>query len=61
MVQMVNSVFEVVDDLIESLKIDLNSGKSSNLFASSQSATIKLPNTGPKANMSFKYRQVKKL
>ena len=47
------SVFEVVDDLIESLKIDLNSGKSSNLFASSQSATIVLPNTGPKANLSF--------
>ena len=47
------SVFEVVDDLIESLKIDLNSGKSSNLFSSSQSATIKLPNTGPKANISF--------
>ena len=47
------SVFEVVDDLIESLKIDLNSGKSSNLFSSSQSATIKLPNSGPKANMSF--------
>ena len=47
------SVFEVVDDLIESLKIDLNSGKSSNLFASSQSATIVLPNTGAKANLSF--------
>ena len=47
------SVFEVVDDLIESLKIDLNSGKSSNLFASSQSATIVLPNSGPKANLSF--------
>ena len=47
------SVFEVVDDLIESLKIDLNSGKSSNLFTTSNSATIKLPNTGPKANMSF--------
>ena len=47
------SVFEVVDDLIESLKMDLNSGKSSNLFASSQSATIKLPNTGPQANISF--------
>jgi flagellar hook-associated protein 3 FlgL len=47
------SVFEVVDDLIDSLKIDLNSGKSSNLFSSSQSATIKLPNTGPKANISF--------
>jgi flagellar hook-associated protein 3 FlgL len=47
------SVFEVVDDLIDSLKIDLNSGKSSNLFSSSQSATIKFPNTGPKANISF--------
>ena len=47
------SVFEVVDDLIESLKIDLNSGKSSNLFTSSNSTTIKLPNTGPKANISF--------
>ncbi len=47
------SVFEVVDDLVESLKVDLNSGKSSNLFSSSQSATIKLPNTGPKANVSF--------
>ena len=47
------SVFEVVDDLIASLKIDLNSGKSSNLFSSSKSATIRLPNTGPKANISF--------
>jgi len=47
------SVFEVVDDLIESLKIDLNSGKSSNLFASSQSTTIKFPNTGPQAHISF--------
>ena len=47
------SVFEVVDDLIESLKIDLNSGKSSNLFASAQSTTIKLPNTGPQAHISF--------
>ena len=47
------SVFEVVDDLIESLKIDLNSGKSSNLFAGSQSATIVLPNTGPEANLAF--------
>ena len=47
------SVFEVVDDLIDSLKIDLNSGKSSNLFASSQSATIKLPNTGPQAHISL--------
>ena len=47
------SVFEVVDDLIDSLKIDLNSGKSSNLFKDSQTTTIKLPNTGPKANISL--------
>ena len=47
------SVFEVGDDLIESLKIDLNSGKSSNLISSSQSATVRLPNTGPKANIAF--------
>ena len=47
------SVFEVVDDLIESLKIDLNSGKSSNLFSNAQSTTIKLPNTGPQAHISF--------
>ena len=47
------SVFEVVDDLIESLKIDLNSGKSSNLFLNAQSTTIKLPNTGPQAHISF--------
>ena len=45
------SVFEAVDDLIASLKIDLNSGISSNLFVNSQSATIKMPNTGSKANM----------
>ena len=47
------SVFEVVDDLIDSLKIDLNSGKSSNLFKDSQTTTIKLPNTGPQANISL--------
>lgn len=46
------SVFDVVDDLIDSLKIDLNSGKSSNLFKDSQTTTIKLPNTGPQANIS---------
>ena len=48
------SVFEVVDDLIDSLKIDLNSGKSSNLFNDTQTTTIKLPNTGPQAHMSLK-------
>ena len=47
------SIFETVDHLIESLQINLNSGKSSNLFANSKSATIQLPNTGPKANLSF--------
>jgi flagellar hook-associated protein 3 FlgL len=47
------SVFDVVDDLIDSLKIDLNSGKSSNLFKDSQTTTIKLPNTGPQANISL--------
>ena len=47
------SIFETVDHLIESLQINLNSGNSSNLFANSKSATIQLPNTGPKANLSF--------
>ena len=48
------SVFEVVDNLIDSLEIDLNSGKSSNLFKDTQTTTIKLPNTGPQAHMSLK-------
>ena len=55
------SVFEAVDDLIASLKIDLNSGISSNLFVSSQSATIKMPNTGPKANISFQIQAGEKI
>ena len=55
------SVFEAVDDLIASLKIDLNSGISSNLFVNSQSATIKMPNTGPKANMSFQIQAGEKI
>ena len=55
------SVFEAVDDLIASLKIDLNSGRSSNLFVNSQSATIKMPNTGPKANMSFQIQAGEKM
>ena len=55
------SVFEAVDDLIASLKIDLNSGRSSNLFVNSQSATIKMPNTGPKANMSLQIQAGEKI
>ena len=55
------SVFEAVDDLIASLKIDLNSGISSNLFVNSQSATVKMPNTGPNANMSFQIQAGEKI
>ena len=55
------SVFEAVDDLIASLKIDLNSGRSSNLFVNSQSATIKMPNTGPNANMSLQIQAGEKI
>ena len=47
------SVFEVVDDLIESLDGELNSGQTSNLFASTSSLTLKLPNSGPEAGISF--------
>ena len=48
------SIFNLVDDLIESLKIDLNSGQSSNLFRDAKSIAIKLPNTGSEAAISFK-------
>ena len=48
------SIFNLVDDIIESLKIDLNSGKSSNLFQDAKSIAINLPNTGSKASISFK-------
>ncbi len=47
------SVFEVVDDLIESLDGELNSGQTSNLFANASSLTLKLPNGGPEAGISF--------
>ena len=47
------SVFEVVDDLIDSLKIDLNSGKSSNLFKDAQTTTIKFPNTGSQSHIAL--------
>jgi len=48
------SIFNLVDDIIESLKIDLNSGKSSNLFQDAKSIAINLPNTGSEALISFK-------
>ena len=47
------SIFEVVDDLISSLEIDLNSNISSNIFNNSNSAVIKLPSTGPEARMAL--------
>lgn len=47
------SVFEVVDDLISSLEIDLNSNISSNIFKTSTSAVIKLPSTGPESRMAL--------
>ena len=48
------SIFNLVDDIVESLKIDLNSGKSSNLFQDAKSIAINLPNTGSEALISFK-------
>ena len=47
------SVFEVVDDLISSLEIDLNSNISSNIFKTSTSSVIKLPSTGPESRMAL--------
>ena len=47
------SVFEVVDDLIASLEIDLNSNVSSNIFKNTSSAVIQLPSTGPEARLAF--------
>ena len=50
------SIFNLVDDIIESLEIDLNSGKSSNLFQDAKSIAINLPNTGSEASISFKIK-----
>jgi flagellar hook-associated protein 3 FlgL len=47
------SIFEVVDDLISSLEIDLNSNVSSNIFNNSDTAVIKLPSTGPEGRMAL--------
>ena len=48
------SHFNLVDDFIESLKVDLTSGASSNLFSGSSSVDIMLPNTGSQADIEFK-------
>jgi flagellar hook-associated protein 3 FlgL len=48
------SVFELVDDLIDSLAVDLSSTVSTNLLKSADSALIELPDTGPDAEISLK-------
>ena len=47
------SVFELVDDLINSLETDLNSGISSNLFLTQNTTTVKFPDTGAQADIAF--------
>ena len=47
------SVFEVVDDLITSLEIDLNSNVSSNIFNDTDSAVIQLPSIGPEGRLAL--------
>ena len=48
------SIFSIADDLIDSLQIELNSGTSANLFSKSSTAILRLPNSGPEADVSFK-------
>ena len=47
------SVFELVDDLINSLSRDLNSGTSSNLLSNANSVVLEMPDTGAKAEISL--------
>ena len=47
------SVFEVIDDLAESLKNDLNSGNSSNLFSNSAAVDLVFPNSGSEGKVEF--------
>jgi len=47
------SVFELVDDLIKSLSVDLSSTVSTNLLKSANSAVVELPDTGPDAEISL--------
>ena len=47
------SVFEVVDDLITSLEIDLNSNVSSNIFNDTDSAVLQLPSIGPEGRLAL--------
>ena len=47
------SVFEVIDDFAESLKNDLNSGSSSNLFSNGNSVDLIFPSSGSESKIEF--------
>tara|TARA_B100001115_G_scaffold160073_1_gene134236 strand:- start:364 stop:1632 length:1269 start_codon:yes stop_codon:yes gene_type:complete len=47
------SVFEVIDDLAESLKNDLNSGNSSNLLSKGSSVDLVFPSSGSESKIEF--------
>ena len=47
------SVFEVIDDLAESLKNDLNSGNSSNLLSNGNAVDLVFPNSGSEGKVEF--------
>jgi flagellar hook-associated protein 3 FlgL len=49
------SIFDLADDISESLTLDLNSGISSNLFSSSKSIILQFPDTEAKANVTFSF------
>jgi flagellar hook-associated protein 3 FlgL len=46
-------IFEMVDEFISSLKVDLNSGTSSNLLSDGSSADIVFPSSGAVAEIEF--------
>ena len=46
-------LFELVNDFISSLDVELNSGTSSNLFSDGSSVDIVFPSTGPEAKIEF--------
>ena len=47
------SVFEVIDDLAESLKNDLNSSNSSNLLSNGNAVDLVFPNSGSEGKVEF--------
>ncbi|GIR44155.1 MAG: hypothetical protein CM15mP54_10090 [Paracoccaceae bacterium] len=47
------SVFEVIDDFAESLKNDLNSGNSSNLFSIGNTVDLVFPSSGSESKIEF--------